>query len=88
LNKVLVFFAHKKYSRHLINIRLSHCNHLDYFNDIFTNFLGRQDTITIEAYGGVRQLSDLIKNILICVPKMNESLTGLEGCVITVSFWG
>jgi len=41
-------------------------------------FLGRQNEITIEAYGGVRQLLDLIKNILICVPKMNESLTGLE----------
>jgi len=26
----------------------------------------------------VIQLSDLIKNIFICVPKMNESLTGLE----------
>ncbi len=26
----------------------------------------------------VRKLSDLIKNILICVPKMNEGLTGLE----------
>jgi len=32
----------------------------------------------IEAYGGVRQLSDLIRNILICVPKINESLKGLE----------
>jgi len=26
----------------------------------------------------VIQLSDFIKNILICVPKMNEGLTGLE----------
>ncbi len=26
----------------------------------------------------VRELSDLIKNILICVQKMNEGLTGLE----------
>ncbi len=26
----------------------------------------------------VRKLSDLIKNILICVPKMKEGLTGLE----------
>ncbi len=26
----------------------------------------------------VRELSDFIKNILICVPKMNEGLTGLE----------
>jgi len=43
----------------------------------FTNLLGRQVSITIEAYGGVRQLSDLIKKILICVLKMKESLTGL-----------
>jgi len=33
---------------------------------------------SLEAHGGVIQLSDLIKEILICVPKMNESLTGLE----------
>ncbi len=26
----------------------------------------------------VRNLSDFIKNILICVPKMNKGLTGLE----------
>ncbi len=26
----------------------------------------------------VRKLSDLIKNILICVPKMKEGLMGLE----------
>jgi len=31
----------------------------------------------IAVYGGVIQLSDLIKNILICVPNMNEGLTGL-----------
>jgi len=34
--------------------------------------------ITIEAYGGVRQLSDFIKNIVICVLKMNEGLKGLD----------
>jgi len=41
-------------------------------------FLGRPVSIPLEAYGGVIQLSDLITNILICVLKMNESLTGLE----------
>jgi len=41
-------------------------------------FLGRQVSIPQEACGGVIQLSDFIKNILICVPKMNESLTGLN----------
>ena len=80
MNKVVifVFLAHKKYSRRLINLRLSHGSHLDYFNDVFTNFSGPASFDPIEAYGGVSQLSDLIKNILICVPKMNESLTGLE----------
>jgi len=40
----------------------------------------------------VIQLSDLIKNILIYVPKMNRSLTGLEqhegeSLLIEFSFW-
>ena len=42
------------------------------------HFLGQQVITSIEVYGGVIQLSDLIKNILICVPKLNEGLTGLE----------
>jgi len=42
-------------------------------------FRGRQISIPQEAYGLVWiQLSDFNKNILICVPKMNEGLTGLE----------
>ncbi len=37
------------------------------------------DRIRIFAvYGRVRELSEFIKNILICFPKMNEGLTGLE----------
>ena len=44
----------------------------------FNTFSGPASYSVLEAYGGVRQLSDLIKNILICVPKMNEFLTGLE----------
>jgi len=53
----LFVFAHKKYSHRLINLRLSR---LDYFKNIFTNVLGRQVSNSIEAHGGVRQLSDLI----------------------------
>ena len=75
---MFAFFAHKKYSRRLINLRLSHWSHLDYINDVFNNFSGPASFSPLEAYGGVRQLSDLIKNILICVLKMNEGLTGLE----------
>ncbi len=33
---------------------------------------------SLAVYGRVREVSDLIKNILICVPKTNEGLTGLE----------
>jgi len=46
----LLFFAHKKFSRRLINLRLSHCSHLDYFNDVFNNF-SRPASIPQEAYG-------------------------------------
>jgi len=53
-------------------------SHLDYFNYFFTNFSGLAEWNYLEAYEGVRQLSDFIKNILICVLKMNEGLTGLE----------
>ena len=74
----LFVFAHKKYSRRLIYLRLSHWSHLDYINDVFNTFSGPASYNVLEAYGGVRQLSDLIKNNLICVPKMNEGLTGLE----------
>jgi len=41
----LFVFALKKYSRHLINLGLSHCSHLDYFNDVFNNFSGRQVSV-------------------------------------------
>jgi len=62
----------------LIKLRSSNCSHLDYFNNVLTNFSGPASFNNIEAYGRVIQLSDFSKNILICVPKMNESLTGLE----------
>jgi len=52
---------------------------LDYFNDVFTYFSGPADINYITAIG-VSQLLNLIKNILICVPKMNGSLVGLEQC--------
>ena len=74
----LFVFAHKKYSRRLIYLRLSHWSHMDYINDLFNNFSGPASFGHIAAYGGVRHGSDFIKNILICVPKMNEGLTRLE----------
>ena len=71
----MIFIIH---SRRLLNLRLSHCSHLDYINDLFNNFSGPASLGHLAAYGGVRQGSDFIKNILICVPKTNEGLTGVE----------
>ncbi len=47
---------------------------MDYFNDVLTTFLGLERGRTL----AVRELSDFIKNILICVPKMNDGLMVLE----------
>ncbi len=49
-----------------------------YFNDVLTTFLCVDPGNILTVYGRVRELSDSIKNILICVLKMNEGLTGLE----------
>ncbi len=50
---------------------------MDYFNNVLTTFLGLEHGSYVTVYEGSRLL-DFIKNILICVPKMNEGLTGLE----------
>ncbi len=66
------FFVHKKYSRSLIQLQLNYWCHMDYFNDVLTTLL------MLFCLCRVRKLSDFIKNILICVSKMNEGLVGLE----------
>ncbi len=43
------------------------------FNDFFSS-----GSVFAVIQSRVRKLSDFIKNILICVPKMNEGLTSLE----------
>ncbi len=48
------------------------------FTDVFTTFLDLGTFQLCCCLWSVRQLSDFIKNILICVLKMNEGLTGLE----------
>ncbi len=48
------------------------------FNDVLATFLCVHRDGILAVYGRIRELSDLIKNILICVPKKNEGLTGLE----------
>ncbi len=50
---------------------------MDYFNDLLATFLSLDRGNYIAIYGRVRELSEFIKNILICVLKMNEGLTGL-----------
>ncbi len=50
---------------------------MDYFIDVLATFLCVDRNI-LAVYGRVRELSEFIKNILICVPKMKEDLTGLE----------
>ncbi len=51
---------------------------MDYLKYVFTTFLGLERGSCVSVYGRVRKLSDFIKNILICIPKMNECLTDLE----------
>ncbi len=80
VNKVVifVFFAHKKYSRSFVKLRLNPWCHMDYFNDLLATFLSLDGGSMLAVYGRVRELSDFIKNILICALKMNEGLTGLK----------
>ncbi len=51
---------------------------MDYFNDVLAMFLSHDPVRILTVSGRVRELSEFIKNILICVPKMNEGLKGLE----------
>ncbi len=67
----------KKYSSRFITLKLNHCSHADYFN-VFTYFLGLEKCNDVAAFVRFRYLSDLIKNILICIPKMNKGLMGVE----------
>ncbi len=54
-----------------------HC-HVDYFTDLLATFLDVDRVNYIAVYGRVRELSECIKNILICVLKMNRGHTDLE----------
>ncbi len=51
---------------------------MDCFTDVLTTFLGLGTFQLRYCLCRVRELSDFIKNVLICVPKMNEGLVGLE----------
>ncbi len=49
-----------------------------YFNDLFTMFLSLDRGSSLAVYGRLREPSELIQNIVICVSKINECLTSLE----------
>ncbi len=51
---------------------------MDYFNDFLAMFMDLDRVRILAVNGRLRELSEFIKTILICVPKMNEGLTGLE----------
>ncbi len=49
---------------------------MDYFNYVLTTFLDLDHVMILAVYGSVREF--IKKCVLICVPKMNEGLTGLD----------
>ncbi len=52
---------------------------MDYFNNILTTFLGLEHMVVpLPSIQGQKALGFHQKKIFICVPKMNEGLTGLE----------
>ncbi len=51
---------------------------MDYFTDDLLRLWTWEHFSCAAVFGRVRELSDFIKNILICVPKMNKGLTGWE----------
>ncbi len=52
---------------------------MDYFTDVLTAYLDLDRVGILSVYGRVKELSDSIINILICVPKMNGGLEQHEG---------
>ncbi len=61
-----------------VTLRLNPWCHMDYFTDLLATFLDVDRVNYIAVYVRARELSESIKNILICVPKTNEAFTGLE----------
>ncbi len=51
---------------------------MDYFTNLLATFLDVDHVNYIAVYARDRELSEFINNILICVPKMNRGITGLE----------
>ncbi len=51
---------------------------MDYFDDVFYTFLGRDSVIYLAVNGTVTSLLVFTQNILNCVPKTNYAFTCLE----------
>ncbi len=51
---------------------------MNYFADTLSMFLDLDCVNYIAVYGGTESSQNSSKHILICVPKMNGGLTGLE----------
>ncbi len=69
LNKVVifVFFAHKKYSRSFVKLRLNHWCHMDYFNDLLATFLSLDHVRIFAVYmEGQRALRFHKRNLNLC----------------------
>jgi len=75
LNAVVTYYGNILY---FINLRLNHWSDMDYFNDVFSTFLGLKSSSCIGCQWRDGKLSDIIHKIFIGVLKMNKSLTGLE----------
>ncbi len=50
---------------------------MDYFNNVLTTCLDLERSSSLDVYSGSESSQISSKNILICVPKMNEGLMGL-----------
>jgi len=70
--------VHKKYSHHFKTLKLSHCSYVNCFKYIFSSFLGIESVNCFAGNADLTEPSDFMKNILICVLKMNEGLIGVE----------
>ncbi len=60
---------------------------MDYFTDVLKMCLDIDHVNYIAVYVRVKELSEFIKNILTCVPKMNEGLTGFgttSACILAL----
>jgi len=51
---------------------------MNWFKYVFSTLMDLERGNVIAGYAGLTEPSDFNKNILICVPKINEGLTGVE----------